>query len=184
MRLEEEHAERLAALRRAPAAGRHRQVIDTAEAMHWFSGRLMRWDTWGEVFQLSVDAARVCGDVRAETVHLNYLTWTSVMCLHRYRRGIELAHDAREPARRIGDAEQEAWAPSYRASGLRYLQRCEKAATAYRQAAGVLAAVGNRPAQYGAAVGVGQRSGCRCASRSWRGAGTFPGSRASTRRWP
>ncbi|WP_431676422.1 ATP-binding protein [Kitasatospora sp. KL5] len=158
--LEEEHAEWLAALRRALAAGRHRQVIDTAEAMHWFSDRLMRWDTWGEVFQLSVDAARACGDVRAETVHLNYLAWTSVMCLHRYRRGIELAHDARELARRIGDAEQEAWALTYRATGLRYLQRYEEAATAYQQAAGVFAAVGNRPAQVGRLVSLRGAANC------------------------
>ncbi|WP_371493745.1 helix-turn-helix domain-containing protein [Kitasatospora sp. NBC_00374] len=158
--LEEESPEWLAALRRAFAAGRHREVIDTAEAMHWFSDRLLSWDIWAEVFQLSVDAARACGDRTAETVHLNYLAWTYVTCLHQYRRGVDLAGEALELARTIGDREQEGWASAYLASGLRRLLRHQEAIDTYQQAADVFATVSNRSAQLGRMVTLRGAANC------------------------
>ncbi|MET8628042.1 tetratricopeptide repeat protein [Kitasatospora sp. NPDC004669] len=150
--LEEEHPEWLAALYEAQRTGRHREVIDTAEAMHWFSDRLLSWDLWGEVFQLSVDAARASGDRRAEAVHLNYLAWTYVTCLHRYQRGIELAGEAMELARSLDDHEQQGWALTYLAAGLRQLQRHHEASGSYRRAADAFAAVDNRAAAIGRLV--------------------------------
>ncbi|MGW6913458.1 ATP-binding protein [Kitasatospora sp. NPDC054939] len=165
--VQEEHPEWLAALRRALATGRHRQVIDTAEAMHWFSDRLMRWDIWGEVYGLSVEAARACGDVRAEAVHLNYLAWACVSCLHQYRRGVELAQQARELARRLGDREQEAWALAYSASGLRRLARHAEAGEAYRQSADAFAGLATRPARLGRLVTL--RGAANCLRDTGRG---------------
>ncbi|MFJ3216381.1 ATP-binding protein [Kitasatospora sp. NPDC086801] len=158
--LEEEHPEWLAALHQAFAAGRHREVIDTAEAMHWFSDRLLSWDIWAEVFQLSVDAARACGDRLAEAVHVNYLAWTYVTCLHRYQRGIDLANEGLELARRIGAREQEGWALTYLAAGLRHLRRHREAIEAYHRAADAFAAVDGRSGLIGRLVTLRGAANC------------------------
>ncbi|MEV7354041.1 tetratricopeptide repeat protein [Kitasatospora sp. NPDC091276] len=158
--LEEEHPEWLAALHQAFAAGRHREVIDTAEAMHWFSDRLLSWDIWAEVFQLSVDAARACGDQLAEAVHVNYLAWTYVTCLHRYQRGIDLANEGLELARRIGAREQEGWALTYLAAGLRHLHRHREAIDAYHRAADTFAAVNSRSGWIGRLVTLRGAANC------------------------
>ncbi|MFJ2582423.1 ATP-binding protein [Kitasatospora aureofaciens] len=158
--LEEESQEWLAAMYRAAESGRHREVIDTAEAMHWFSDRLLSWDIWAEVFQLSVDSARACGDPHAETVHLNYLAWTYITCLHRYQRGTELAGEGLELARRIGDHEQEGWALTYLGSGLRALRRHQEAIDAYHRAGDAFALVDNRAARIGRLVTLRGAASC------------------------
>ncbi|MFJ2187040.1 ATP-binding protein [Kitasatospora sp. NPDC087861] len=158
--LEEEHPEWLAALHQAFAAGRHREVIDTAEAMHWFSDRLLSWDIWAEVFQLSADAARACGDQLAEAVHVNYLAWTYVTCLHRYQRGVELAGEGLQLARRIGAREQEGWALVYLAAGLRHLNRHREAIDAYHQAAEAFDAVNSRSGRIGRLVTLRGAANC------------------------
>ncbi|MEU1419783.1 helix-turn-helix domain-containing protein [Kitasatospora sp. NPDC005751] len=150
--LEEEHPEWLAALQHANATGRHRQVVDTAEAMHWFSDSLLHWDVWAEVFRLSADSARAVGDRLAEAVHLNYLAWSHITCLHRYRSGLAVASQALDLARRIGDAQQEAWALAYCATALRRLHRPEEAMDSYRQAAEVFTSLEGRSAEVGRIV--------------------------------
>ncbi|MFI9328611.1 ATP-binding protein [Kitasatospora sp. NPDC052868] len=150
--LEEEHPEWLSALHHANATGRHRQVVETAEAMHWFSDSLLHWDVWAQVFRLSVDSARAAGDRIAEAVHLNYLAWAHITCLHRYQSGLDVAREALELSRRIGDAQQEAWALTYCATALRRLLRSEEAIEAYRQAAEAFATLEGRSAEVGRVV--------------------------------
>ncbi|MEU9041673.1 MULTISPECIES: tetratricopeptide repeat protein [unclassified Kitasatospora] len=164
--LEYEHLEWLAALHQAQRTGRHREVIDTAEAMHWFSDRLLSWGIWAEVFQLSVDAARALGDRQAEAVHVNYLAWTYVTCLHRYQRGIELAAEGLELAQALGDREQQGWALTYLASGLRYLRRHREAIDAFQRAADAFAEVDNRSAMIGRLVTL--RGAANCLRESGR----------------
>ncbi|MFI8455130.1 ATP-binding protein [Kitasatospora sp. NPDC085464] len=158
--LEDEHAEWLAALYQAEQAGRYREVVDTAEAMHWFSDRLLSWGIWAEVFQLSVDAARALGDRRAEGVHVNYLAWTYVTCLHRYQRGIELAAEGLELAQESGDREQQGWALTYLASGLRYLRRHREATDAFHRAADAFAELDSRAAMIGRLVTLRGAANC------------------------
>ncbi|MFF7988843.1 ATP-binding protein [Kitasatospora xanthocidica] len=164
--LEYEHQEWLAALHHAQQAGRYQEVIDTAEAMHWFSDRLLSWGIWAEVFQLSVDAARALGDRRAEAVHVNYLAWTYVTCLHRYQRGIELAAQGLELAQELGDREQQGWALTYLASGLRYLRRHREAIDAFHRAADAFAELDSRAALIGRLVTL--RGAANCLRESGR----------------
>ncbi|MFE4520007.1 ATP-binding protein [Kitasatospora sp. NPDC056783] len=164
--LEYEHPEWLAALHQAQRAGRYREVVDTAEAMHWFSDRLLSWGIWAEVFQLSADAARALGDRRLEAVHVNYLAWTYVTCLHRYQRGVELASEALELAVAVGDREQQGWALTYLASGLRYLQRHREATDAFHRAADAFAEVAGRSAMIGRLVTL--RGAANCLRESGR----------------
>ncbi|MBD0670806.1 ATP-binding protein, partial [Streptomyces sp. CBMA156] len=164
--LEYEHPEWLAALYQAQRAGRYREVVDTAEAMHWFSDRLLSWGIWAEVFQLSADAARMIGDRRVEAVHVNYLAWTHITCLHRYQRGVELATEGLELARAVGDREQQGWALTYLASGLRYLQRYREATDSFHRAADAFAEVDNRSAMIGRLVTL--RGAANCLRESGR----------------
>src|SRR5262249_28658698 len=93
--LEAERSQWLAALHPpAAAAGPPRQVIDAAEAMHWFSDLTEHWPQWADVFRHSSDAARALGSPREEATHLNYLAWAHNRCTHRPRAALEAADAA------------------------------------------------------------------------------------------
>ncbi|MFJ3718024.1 helix-turn-helix domain-containing protein [Streptomyces sp. NPDC090057] len=138
--LEAERAQWLAALRRAHDTGRHRQVLDTAEAMHWFSDLNQHWEQWVEVFQRSSDSARALGSRREEAVHLNYLAWAYNLCAHDPRAALVSADSALAAARDSDDGLQQGWALGYGAGALHRLGRLEEAHTRLREAAHCLAA--------------------------------------------
>ncbi|MFJ9833381.1 helix-turn-helix domain-containing protein [Streptomyces sp. NPDC101169] len=138
--LEAERAQWLAALRRAHDTGRHRQVLDTAEAMHWFSDLNQHWEQWVEVFQRSSDSARALGSRREEAVHLNYLAWAHNLCAHDPRAALVSADSALAAARDSDDGLQQGWALGYGAGALHRLGRLEEAHTRLREAAHRLAA--------------------------------------------
>ncbi|MBD0676676.1 tetratricopeptide repeat protein, partial [Streptomyces sp. CBMA156] len=125
--LEGERSQWLWAFRRALAAGWHREVVDTAQAMHWFSDRTEHWEQWVEVFRCSADAARALGSRREEAVHLNFLAWAYNRCVHDHRRALEAATAALAIAHRCGDRLQVGWALGYGASALKHLGRVEEA---------------------------------------------------------
>ncbi|MYU23082.1 helix-turn-helix domain-containing protein [Streptomyces sp. SID8352] len=127
--LEEERAQWLDALGRALADGHHREVLDTAEAMHWFSDRAQEWEQWARVFLDSVAAARALGSRRDEAVHLNYLAWAYNLCVRDPASGLATARAALAVAREVGDLLQEGWAHGYGAGALQRLGRHEEAET-------------------------------------------------------
>ncbi|MFF1651142.1 helix-turn-helix domain-containing protein [Streptomyces sp. NPDC058240] len=133
--LEAERAQWLWALHHAQAAGWHRQVIDTAEAMHWFSDRTQHWEQWAEVFQLAVAAARALGSRVDETVHLNYLAWAYNMCTYDHHAALETADTAFTAARESGDRLQMGWALGYGAGALKRLGRTGEAIAWLRDSA-------------------------------------------------
>ncbi|WP_314219235.1 ATP-binding protein [Streptomyces zaehneri] len=137
--LETERAQWLAALRRAHGTGWHRQVLDTAEAMHWFSDVNQHWEQWVEVFRRSVDSARSLGSRREEAVHLNYLAWAYNLCVHDPQAALTTADTALVAARDCGDGLQEGWALGYGAGALHRLGRAEEAHSRLREAARRLA---------------------------------------------
>ncbi|MFG3013610.1 helix-turn-helix domain-containing protein [Streptomyces cinerochromogenes] len=137
--LEAERAQWLAALRRAHGTGRHRQVLDTAQAMHWFSDLNQHWEQWVEVFQLSADSARLLGSRQQEAVHLNYLAWAHNSCAHDTRAALISADAALAAARDSGDGLQEGWALCYGAGALQRQGRVEEAEERLREGAHRLA---------------------------------------------
>ncbi|MFF9813192.1 ATP-binding protein [Streptomyces sp. NPDC014006] len=137
--LEAERAQWLAALRRAHDTGRHRQVLDTAEAMHWFSDLNQHWEQWVEVFQRSADCARLLDSRRQEAVHLNYLAWAHNLCVHDPHAALTSADAALVAARQCGDGLQEGWALGYGAGALHRLGRAEEAQERLREGARCLA---------------------------------------------
>ncbi|MER6851200.1 helix-turn-helix domain-containing protein [Streptomyces flaveolus] len=137
--LEAERAQWLAALRRAHDTGGHRQVLDTAEAMHWFSDLNQHWEQWVEVFQRSADSARALGSRREEAVHLNYLAWAYNLCVHDPHAALASADAALTAARECGDGLQEGWALGYGAGALNRLGRAGEAQERLREGARCLA---------------------------------------------
>jgi transcriptional regulator with XRE-family HTH domain/tetratricopeptide (TPR) repeat protein len=137
--LEAERAQWLAALRRAHDAGWHRQVLDTAQAMHWFSDLNQHWEQWVEVFRRSVDSAHCLGSRQEEAVHLNYLAWAQNLCVHDPRAALTAAGGALAAARECGDGLQQGWALGYSAGALHRLGRTEEAEEHLREAARCLA---------------------------------------------
>ncbi|MFI5982162.1 helix-turn-helix domain-containing protein [Streptomyces sp. NPDC051555] len=133
--LEAERTQWLWALHHAQAAGWHREVIDTAEAMHWFSDRTQHWEQWVEVFRLAVTAARALGSRTEETVHLNYLAWAYNMCTYDHHAALETADAAFAAAREGGDALQMGWALGYGAGALKRLGRTGEAIAWLRDSA-------------------------------------------------
>ncbi|WP_225830429.1 helix-turn-helix domain-containing protein [Streptomyces sp. NK08204] len=137
--LEAERAQWLASLRRAHGTGRHRQVLDTAEAMHWFSDLNQHWEQWVEVFQLSVDSARALDSRREEALHLNYLAWAYNLCVADPHAALTAADAALVAARDCGDGLQEGWALGYGAGAVHRLGRAQEAQSRLHEAARCLA---------------------------------------------
>ncbi|MFI1169410.1 helix-turn-helix domain-containing protein [Streptomyces sp. NPDC020801] len=133
--LEAERAQWLAALRRAHDAGWHRQVLDTAQAMHWFSDLNQHWEQWVEVFRRSADSAHRLGSRQEEAVHLNYLAWAHNLCLHDPRAALTAAEGALAAARECGDGLQQGWALGYAAGALHRLGRTQQAQERLREGA-------------------------------------------------
>ncbi|MEW2135542.1 tetratricopeptide repeat protein [Streptomyces sp. NPDC005409] len=130
--LEEERAQWLGALRHAQSTGRHREVIDAAEAMHWFSDATMDWELWAEVFLRAADSARALGSTREVAVQLNYLAWARNMCVFDYAGALAAADAALEAALEAGDELQVGWALGYGAGALQRLGRIGEAVARLR----------------------------------------------------
>jgi transcriptional regulator with XRE-family HTH domain/tetratricopeptide (TPR) repeat protein len=137
--LEAERAQWLTALRRAHDTGRHRQVLDTAQAMHWFSDLNQHWEQWVEVFRRSSDSARALGSSQEEAVHLNYLAWSYNLCAHDPRAALRAADGALAAARKCADGLQQGWALGYGAGALNQLGRTHEAQERLHESARCLA---------------------------------------------
>lgn len=117
----------LGALRWASARGLHREVLDLATAMHWYSDQRGRGETWVEVFTAGVAAARALGSVRDEAVQLNFLTWTLCVLLRRPADALALHGEAWNAAVACGDVREQAWAMHYRAASQMHSGELESA---------------------------------------------------------
>lgn len=133
--LESERAQWTGALRQALGNGDHQEVLDTVEAMHWFSDRTQHWEQWADVFRCSVAAAQALGSARDEALHLNYLAWSCNLCVHDYPAGLAAAREALTAARRSGDLLQAGWAYGYGAGALHRLGRAGEAVAWLKDAA-------------------------------------------------
>ncbi|WP_431924638.1 ATP-binding protein [Amycolatopsis tucumanensis] len=125
--LDAEAANWLAAQRAALAHGKHRQVVDLARALHWFSDGRIQQLPWAEVFALGVDAARALGSRPDEAVLLNFLGWARYYCLGDNESGRAAHEEALAIATEIGDRREQTWALGYLGSVLLRLGRPEEA---------------------------------------------------------
>ncbi|WP_027927832.1 ATP-binding protein [Amycolatopsis benzoatilytica] len=102
-----------AAARRAAGRGRHQQVLDLAESMHWYSELGGTADLWEELFTLARDSALAIGSKRDEAVHANYLAWVQTTLKGQNEAAIRTAGQALAAAVAAGDAREQGWARLY-----------------------------------------------------------------------
>ncbi|MFY1584719.1 ATP-binding protein [Micromonospora sp. WMMD734] len=115
--LDAERGNWFGALRSAAAEGLYGPVVETVDALHWFSDSRVHLDLWPEVFRLSAESAARLGDPRTEAVHLNYLSWAQAICQREYAGSVTTAMRALDRAVDAGDLAQQGWALLYAASG-------------------------------------------------------------------
>ena len=102
------------AVRIAAAQGWDPQIVDTAEALHWFSDHWQLWVHWHELFTLAAASAERMGDAVAHATHLNYLSWAQEI-RKEYKQAVETALRAVDIAEQAGDLRQQAWGYHYAA---------------------------------------------------------------------
>ncbi|WP_432102830.1 ATP-binding protein [Streptomyces sp. bgisy091] len=117
----------LAALRAASAVGRHADVVDVAEALHWFSDQWIFWGHWAEVFGLGAGSAEALADALAEATQLNYLAWATLLTEARPRDSLTISARAHTAAVRADDPSQQAWSHQYSAWAHRLLNELDEA---------------------------------------------------------
>ncbi|MEU8817541.1 helix-turn-helix transcriptional regulator [Actinoplanes sp. NPDC048796] len=133
--LRAEGANWLGAMALAERAGRHREVLDTAEAMHWFSDRWPYWGHWGEVFERGRRAAAALGDRVMEATQINYLSWVAANLDQQPARAADLAWEASAIAEAAGDLVQQAWSQFYVSGAEGHQRRWAEASAAADRAA-------------------------------------------------
>jgi len=131
------------ALRAAAGRGAHRQVLDLARAVHWYSDLRGTGGLWREVFQAGAEAARALGDRRAEAEQLNYLSWALYALCGRAREAFGAHERALAAAVGSGDTVTEAWAWYYRAGIERRLTTATAAVAHCRRAVALFEAAGH-----------------------------------------
>ncbi|MFJ5261338.1 NB-ARC domain-containing protein [Streptomyces sp. NPDC088387] len=132
----------LGALRLAAAAdGRHAEVLDCAESMHWFSDRWIHAPHWQEVFTLGAGAADALGDLTQHATQVNYLAWVAGIPQQDPETALRHAAEALDLATRGGATTQIAWARQYAAVALRKLGRIDEAVASASEGAELFKAV-------------------------------------------
>lgn len=124
--LTREESHWVAATREAAALGRHREVLDLATAMHWYSDR--QWGApWDDVFRLGVAAARALDSKHEEAKLLNFLGWAQHRCLDDYAAALDTHRAALAVACEVGDLLEQTWAHGYLATTLNLMCRPDEA---------------------------------------------------------
>ncbi|SFI60556.1 NB-ARC domain-containing protein [Amycolatopsis sacchari] len=114
--LDTEASNWLAAQRAAAQTGRHREVLELARAVHWYSDGRTQERPWHEIFALGLAAARALGDRSGEAAMLNSLGWARYFCLADNEGGLALHREALGIAVETGDRREQAWALGYLAA--------------------------------------------------------------------
>ncbi|MFD5095669.1 ATP-binding protein [Amycolatopsis thailandensis] len=129
---EEQHHWR-GALRSAAALGADGQVLELAEAMHWYSDLRGTGPLWREVFGAGAAAAGALGDVRSAGEQLNYVSWALYALCGDPHAAREAHERAVAAATEAGDLLVQAWAWYYGAAITRRLGSPREAALMTRR---------------------------------------------------
>jgi transcriptional regulator with XRE-family HTH domain len=132
------------------ARGLHAEVIDAADALHWFSDLWIGWGHWQEFFERSAAAALSLENDRETARHLGYLAWTYLVERGDFETAYEVSCRALAAADDADDDEQRGWAEFYRAWSLHWLDRLDPAAVAAARAAALLRAAGDHDGYFSA----------------------------------
>lgn len=128
----------------AAEEGRHDVVIDSADALHWFSDLWMGWGHWAELYTASASSATALGDPLEEARHLGYRAWAEIVETKDELRALQTASHAFEAAVRADDDEQMGWAQYYRAWAAKPTIRADEAPSAIARAVRHFTLAGHR----------------------------------------
>jgi tetratricopeptide (TPR) repeat protein len=98
------------AFQHAARLARDREVVEAAEALHWYAPTWMAWNSWQALFSLSVEAARRVGDKALESTQLGYLAWADLTEQKDARGALEHAREALLAAQQADDDLALGWA--------------------------------------------------------------------------
>jgi hypothetical protein len=124
----------VAAQRIAAGLGWHREVLELAKTMHWYSDSRIPERPWEEIFQFGLAAARALGSRTDEVEMLNQLGWAQYMRLGENETALVTHGEALAAAQDIGDRKEQAWAHGFMGMELVRLGRPEEALVHTRQA--------------------------------------------------
>lgn len=117
--LAREESNWIAAQREAVRLGWHREVVELAKAMHWYSDSQWMGLPWVEVFTHGVTGARALGDRFDEAKLLNFVGWAQLVCDGDAAASIASHRRALAVADEIDDRLERAWAHGYLGTVLR-----------------------------------------------------------------
>jgi transcriptional regulator with XRE-family HTH domain len=92
-----------AALQDAAHHGRNREVVDVADALRQYADTWMAWNSWQDLYLLSVAAARSAGDKHAEATQLCHLAWADLVEQDDPASALARAQEANAAAKQTGD---------------------------------------------------------------------------------
>lgn len=124
----------VAAQRVAARLGRHREVLELARVMHWYSDSHVPERPWEEIYQLGLAAARALGSRADEVVLLNQVGWAQYMRLGDNETALVTHREALAVATELGDRREQAWAHGFMGMELVRLGRAEEALAHTREA--------------------------------------------------
>jgi transcriptional regulator with XRE-family HTH domain len=91
------------AFQHAARIGNDREIVEVAEALHWYAPTWMAWNSWQAFYSVSVAAARRIRDKKLESAHLGYLAWADLVEQHDTGSAREHAQEARLAAQEADD---------------------------------------------------------------------------------
>lgn len=124
----------LPALRAAAADGQHQLVAEVSLATYWYSDTSQHWQGWYEVNELSRRAAEALPDLHQRAVLMAMQAETATYAMRRFEEGVDLALEALELAREIGDPTAQAEALGVAGYALLCLNRIDEALSVQSQA--------------------------------------------------
>jgi transcriptional regulator with XRE-family HTH domain/tetratricopeptide (TPR) repeat protein len=113
---------------------RDREVVEVADALHWYAPTWMAWNSWQALFSLSVEAARRTGDKGLESTQLSHLAWADLTEQKDARAALERAREALLAAHEAGDDLALGRASLCQGAALRSLENLEGAIRALNEA--------------------------------------------------
>lgn len=87
------------AFQHAARLGHDRELLEVAEALHWYAPTWMAWNSWQALFSLSLTAARRLGDKALEAAQLAHLAWADLAEQKNARIALDHAQEALTAAR-------------------------------------------------------------------------------------
>ncbi|RKR76357.1 helix-turn-helix domain-containing protein [Frondihabitans australicus] len=114
------------AMQSIAAAGDAGRIVDTADALHWFSDLWVEWGRWHEFFSLAARSAHDLGNSALEAEQLGYVAWAEIVERRDHDAAIDTGRRAADLARDAKGDKQLGWALFYVAWAASHKERLDE----------------------------------------------------------